>query len=88
MIGRPLVFILPSGGTVCPESRSNGLGNVTCEYIGNILKRKKKEKIKERLSGVNIGSSKKGRQMLGSGLVNCELGGIYIVNVMLRIFVV
>lgn len=47
-----------AGGTVCPESRSHGPGKVT-EHTGNIVKRKKKEKIKQRLGGVNIGSGKK-----------------------------
>lgn len=57
MIGRPLVFILPSRGTVCPESRSHGPGKVT-EHTGNIIKRKKKERIKQRLGVVNVRSGK------------------------------
>lgn len=52
MIGRPLVFILPSGGTVCSESRSHSPGKVTV-HTGNISKRKKKEKIKQRLGGTS-----------------------------------
>lgn len=64
MIGRPLVFILPSGGTVCPESRSHGPGKVT-ELTGNIIKRRKKEKIKQRLGGVNTGPGKEGEGTIG-----------------------
>lgn len=45
MTGRPPVFILPSGGTVYPESRSRGLGKVT-EHTGNIIERKKNKRIK------------------------------------------
>ena len=55
MIGRPLVFILPSRGRVCPEKRESRPGECGYGNAGNIIERKKKEKLKQRLGGVNTG---------------------------------
>lgn len=80
MIGRPMVFILPSRGTVCPESRSQGPGKVMA-HTGGVVKKEKKEQIKQRLDGVNTGSAKRtrGYERGVARLIVCWRG-IYIVN--------
>ena len=54
MIRRPLVFILPGSGALCPES-NQGSGKVT-GHTGDISKGKEKGKIQHGLGGVSAGS--------------------------------